>query len=223
MTSPERESLQQRWLAYQDLPALRNHWYWRPGWSSNRRFYTWHLTFADQDALTELVTTVQQQLRLPGLDLVPVEGLHLTTQGVGFTDEVSDEDLAAIVDAVTRQCAHLQPFDLNLGPVDPDAEGIGLLIQPWAPVTALRTAIRAGIGQVWPIVPEPENGFRPHVTVAYSGAEVPVDGPVAALVSLRDLPPATVQIHAVQLIALRRSKRAYVWDTVHTTPLGAST
>jgi len=25
-----------------------DHWWWRPGWSVGRKFYTWHLTFADQ-------------------------------------------------------------------------------------------------------------------------------------------------------------------------------
>jgi hypothetical protein len=36
---------------------------------------------------------------LPGLDLVPGQWLHLTTQGVGLTDEVSDTNLTAITSA----------------------------------------------------------------------------------------------------------------------------
>ncbi|MEV0136663.1 hypothetical protein AB0H83_50595, partial [Dactylosporangium sp. NPDC050688] len=140
MTSPERDSFDERWRAYRELLTLRNHWYWRPGWNADRQFYTWHITFAGEEQLTELVTTAQEHLRLPGLDLVPLEGLHLTTQGVGFTDEVSADDLAAIITAVTRQCAGLQPFSLNLGPLDPDAEGVGLLIQPWEPVNEVISA-----------------------------------------------------------------------------------
>ncbi|MET7394256.1 2'-5' RNA ligase family protein [Dactylosporangium sp. NPDC005572] len=220
MTSPEREHFEQRWLAYQNLRSLRNHWYWRPGWNANRQFYTWHITFAGQDELIELIRTVQHHLRLPSLDLVPLEGLHLTTQGIGFTDEVSDDDLKAIIAAVTRECAQLAPFDLNLGPVDPDAEGVGLLIEPWAPVTALRAAIRAGIATVWPTVPEPATGFRPHVTVAYSGSDAPVADAVAAIKPLRNVPPAKARIAAVQLIALHRPGRAYQWETIHTAPLG---
>ncbi|GAB3852483.1 2'-5' RNA ligase family protein [Dactylosporangium cerinum] len=221
MTTAERESLDTRWRAYRNLPALRNHWYWRPGWSPERRFYTWHITFAGQTALEQLVSDVQRHLRRPGLDLVPLEGLHLTAQGVGFTDEVSDGDLAAIIKGVTEQCARLRPFDLSLGPLDPDAEGIGLLIQPWAPVIDLRSAIRSGIAQVWPVVPEPADGFRPHVTVAYSGADVPPNDAITAIEPLREREPAIVRIAAVQLITLRRADRAYVWETVHTAPLGA--
>ncbi|MET7422057.1 2'-5' RNA ligase family protein [Dactylosporangium sp. NPDC005555] len=221
MTAPERDNFNQRWQAYQALEALRTHWYWRPGWRDERAFYTWHITFEGQDALAELVTAVQHHLRLPELDLVPLEGLHLTTQGVGFTDEVSDEDLAAIIAAVTSECGRLPPFNLGLGPVDPDAEGVGLLIQPWQPARALRTAIRAGIGTVWSNVPEPAEGFRPHVTVAYSGADVPVHTAVAAIAPLRNIPPAIARIAEVQLIALRRSGRTYLWDVIHTAPLGS--
>jgi hypothetical protein len=49
-------------------------------------------------------------------------------QGVGFTDEVSDADVGAIVSAAADQLRQLPPFDLTLGPVDPDHEGIGLLL-----------------------------------------------------------------------------------------------
>lgn len=66
----------------------------------------------------------------PGLDLVPLDGLRLTTQGVGFTDETPDSDIEAIVAATRQRCAGLPPLKLSLGPVD---EGIGLLVQPWDP------------------------------------------------------------------------------------------
>jgi hypothetical protein len=46
---------------------------------------------------------------LPGLDLVPGQWLHLTTQGVGFTDEVSDTDLTAITSAARTRLAAVEP------------------------------------------------------------------------------------------------------------------
>lgn len=42
---------------------------------------------------------------LPGLDLVPVQWLHLTVQAIGFTDVVRGGDLDQIVGAVGRRCA----------------------------------------------------------------------------------------------------------------------
>jgi len=220
MTSRELASFEGRWTAYQDLRTLTEHWYWRPGWRADRRFYTWHLTFEDQSELHELVTRLQQQLTLPGLDLVPLDGLHLTLQGLGFTDEVTDNDIAAIVAEARRRCARLAALELSLGPVDPDAEGIGLLVRPWNQVEHLRTTLRDAIATTWPSVPEPAEGFRPHVTIAYSGAPTPTPPIRAQVAQLRDLPPAQVTIRHVRLIALRRESHAYRWTTVATLPLG---
>ncbi len=220
MTGREQESLNGRWQAYQQLERLREHWYWRPGWRQGRSFYTWHLTFDGQTALFDLARRIQAILDLPGLDAVPMEGLHLTMQGVGFTDEVSSEDLAAIVAAARDRCAALAPFRLTLGPVDPDPEALALLVCPWAPVERVRLAIRDAIGSVWSEVPEPLDGFRPHVTVAYSGASVPVDEIRERIRALRDVAPISVDIGEVQLIALNRDERVYRWDVVESVPLG---
>ncbi|MEW2385555.1 2'-5' RNA ligase family protein [Micromonospora sp. NPDC047707] len=219
MSSRELANLHQRWTAYQDLPELTNHWYWRPGWRADRQFYTWHLTFEHQPQLHHLVTDLQRHLALPGLDLVPLDGLHLTMQGLGFTDEVSDADIEAIVAEARQRCGALPPLELSLGPVDPDAEGIGLLVRPWDRVEHLRATIRDAISAVWPTVPEPAQGFRPHVTIAYSGAPTPTEPIRARLAELRDQPPAKVNIRQMPLIALRRENRTYRWTTVATVPL----
>ncbi|MDZ5447072.1 2'-5' RNA ligase family protein [Micromonospora sp. 4G57] len=220
MTSRERDSLQQRWDAYQRLPELVEHWYWRPGWRPDRSFYTWHVTFEGQTALHDLVTSLQKELALPGLDPVPLDGLHLTMQGLGFTDEVHQQDLVRIIDEARNRCAALASIELTLGPVDPDAEGIGLLVAPWNAVEELRLTIRDAVGSVWTTVPEAADGFRPHVTIAYSGDSVPTQPIRARLVEVRDLTPVTVRITEVPLIALRREDRVYRWDTVATVRLG---
>ncbi|MFG3642511.1 2'-5' RNA ligase family protein [Micromonospora sp. NPDC047762] len=220
MSSRELASLHERWAAYQDLPKLTNHWYWRPGWRADRQFYTWHLTFEHQAELHHLVTDLQRQLTLPGLDLVPLDGLHLTMQGLGFTDEVTNSDIETVVAETRRRCAGLPPLELSLGPVDPDAEGIGLLIRPWDRVEHLRATIRDAIGAVWQTVPEAAEGFRPHVTIAYSGSQAPT-GPICdRLNAFRRQPPARVTIQQATLIALRREHRSYRWTTVATAPLG---
>lgn len=75
--------------------------------------------------------------------------------GLGFTDEVSDADIKAIVAETRRRSADLPPLELSLGLVDPDAEGVGLLVRPWDRVEHLRATIRDALGTVWPSVPEP--------------------------------------------------------------------
>ncbi|WP_309246267.1 2'-5' RNA ligase family protein [Verrucosispora sioxanthis] len=132
---------------------------------------------------------------------------------------MSDADIKAIVAETRRRSADLPPLELSLGLVDPDAEGVGLLVRPWDRVEHLRATIRDALGTVWPSVPEPAQGFRPHVTVAYSGAPAPTEPIRARLAELRDQPPARVTIRQVPLIALRRENRSYRWTTVATVPL----
>lgn len=220
MASREQASLARRWSAFEQASTLKEHWYWRPGWAPGRSFYTWHLIFAGQPALFDMVRRIQAALDLPGLDLVPLDGLHLTMQGVGFTDEVRREDVDAIVEAARSRCTALPPLRIDLGPVDPDPEGVGLLVSPWAPVERTRLAVRDAIGSVWSAVPESVDGFRPHVTVAYSGADVPAEQVRDRLRPLRSVPPVQISIGAIQLIALNRDGRVYLWDVVASVPFG---
>jgi 2'-5' RNA ligase len=219
----EQRNFEERWQAFQQLSHLTEHWYWRPGWARGRSFYAWHLTFEHAAELHRLVLQLQSGLTTPALDPVPSDGLHLTMQGIGFVDEVSDEDIAAIIEAARRRCRSLAPFDLTLGPVDPDSEGIGLLVNPWAPVERVRLTIRKAIADVWGAdgVPEPADGFRPHVTLAYSAADAPTDELCQRLAQLRTTLPVTVKVNQAQLIRLNRDEREYRWDPVTSVPFTA--
>ncbi|WP_308436999.1 hypothetical protein [Streptomyces finlayi] len=51
---------------------MRNHWWWRPGWATGRRFLTWHLTFAGQDDVHRLAAQYRDALKdVEGLSLIP--------------------------------------------------------------------------------------------------------------------------------------------------------
>ncbi len=200
---------------------IRDHWWWRPGWRVGRRFYTWHITFEGQHDLHWLVRAYQARLDMPELDLVPLDGLHLTMQGVGFTDEVSQQDLQKLVMAAGTRCALLAPFTLTLGPARVRPEGVNLPVTPEAPVRQLRMAIREAIAEVWgqERVPESAEGFTPHVTLAYSNA----DGPAAPLIERIEragAPQAVATIRAAQLIDLERDSHVYRWKTRAAVPLG---
>src|SRR3954451_16803090 len=108
-----------------DATQVRNHWYWRPGWSVATRFYTWHITFADQPAVVELANQYRPTLAgQPTLDVIPPQWLHLTMQGIGFVDKVETAHADAIVDAARRRCAELEPMDLTVGAPHVDPESI---------------------------------------------------------------------------------------------------
>ena len=214
-----------RWARLEQLEVLGDHWWWRPGWRAGRSFYTWHLTFAGAPEVARLAAGWQDGIAAPGLDPVPPEWLHLTLQGVGFTDEIAAGDVVAILAAAGERCARLRPFALTLGPADADPEGVPLSVRPWAPVDALRDAVRASIEQVWGGrgVPEPADGFRPHVTVAYSSGGTPAAPLRERLVRLRRvLPPVEITVREVSLIELRRGHQRYTWATRAVVPLGVA-
>jgi len=200
--------------------AMRDHWWWRPGWRPGRQFYTWHLTFTGQQQLYDLVDAYQQALRpLPGLDLIPHQWLHLTMQGVGFTDEVTEADARRIADAASIRLAAIPVPDLAFHRPVIFPEALVLPPAPAEPVHAIRTAIRAGIADVWGHVPERAEGFRAHLSLAYSNAASPAAPIAAALDQVRPA-PVTVTVQEASLIILNRDQRMYQWQTYASAPLG---
>lgn len=204
-----------------DDARMADHWFWRPGWRVGRRFYTWHLTFADAADLHRLAADYRKALApLPGLDLIPDRWLHLTMQGLGFTDEVDGGDVDAIVEAARARLAGVAPFTLVFDRPTITPEAIQWRVNPAGPA-AVRNALRAAIGDVWTTVPEPADGFKAHVSDAYSNADGP-QAPVRQALDRVESAPATVRVTGAQLIVLGRDSRAYEWTVHASVPLGAA-
>lgn len=193
--------------------TVANHWWWRPGWRPGRRMYTWHITFDGHPAVRGLAERTRQRLAgLPGLDLIPDKWLHLTTQGVGFTDEVTDADIEAITQAAQAQLKDLPPLDVMIGPARVASEGVAFGAAPHAGLTEIRQRLRQAIATVWSPGHVPEaSGWAPHVSVAYSNTTGPADPYINALGPAAETAQATVD--AVQLIVLGRDHHMYTWTT----------
>ncbi|TDD79920.1 2'-5' RNA ligase family protein [Actinomadura rubrisoli] len=197
--------------------SMRDHWWWRPGWKVGRRMYTWHITFDGQAELHQLVHEYQARLAgLPGLDPIPEQWLHLTTQGLGFADEVPDEVVVQVVGKVRSRLADVPPVEVSVGPAIVDPEVVRLKVHPAAALVPIRTAIRDAIIEATGSVGESPD-WNPHVSVAYSN----VEGPLAeiAAVLAEELPPVQTAIKDVQLILLGRDEQCYTWDTKAVVPL----
>lgn len=201
---------------------LRDHWWWRPGWSAGTRWYTWHLTFEDQPRFHDLVARHQQALAgHRGVDLVPRRWLHLTMQGQGDATTVPDDHRAAVAGAVRGRLARLAPPTVTFGRPVVRPEAIALPALPPAEVVAIRDAVRAGIAEVTGAEDVPENatGFQPHVTIAYSNRVQPA-GPIVELIDAVEVEPIEILLDAVQLIELHRDHRMYEWRAVEEVRLG---
>ena len=199
---------------------MRNHWWWRPGWSHGRSFYTWHLTFGDQPDVHRLADDYRRALGpLGGLDLIPDRWLHLTMQGIGFVDDVDEHLVRDIVDAAAQHLGEIPAFEITLtGPVL-DPEAVLIPVHPAEPVRAVRDATRAAITEVVGDAPESADGFVPHVSVAYSSSDGPA-APYAAAMEGLDVPPATARVDRAELIVLNRDNRMYEWERFAGVPLG---
>lgn len=200
---------------------IRNHWWWRPGWSMGSRFYTWHLTFDRAGEFHELVERYQRALSNDdSLDLVPRRWLHLTVQGLGFVGEVEADDVDRIVAAVRARLGRLPTMPLVFDAPRVRPEAVAFHPRSASGLLHIRTAIRDGIADVWGRggVPETMDGWQPHVTIAYAAE----DGSAAPVVQAIDLvQPGLVEvpITTASLILLNRDSRMYQWETLTTAPL----
>jgi hypothetical protein len=92
------------------VTAVSNHWWWRPGWRAGRHFYACHLTLEDQAQLRELVRQYQAAIaHLSNVDLIPPRWLHLTMQGIGFTDDISTADLDMVTERIRERLGEVSP------------------------------------------------------------------------------------------------------------------
>ncbi|MGV9455393.1 2'-5' RNA ligase family protein [Streptomyces sp. NPDC003635] len=200
---------------------MRNHWWWRPGWSVGRRFYTWHLTFEGQGDMHRLAAEYRAVLAPLGdsLTLIPDQWLHLTMQGIGFVEEIKEADVHAIAEAAGAQLANVPAFDLKVGPAVVDPEAVLLPVHPDGPVRAVRDAIRTAIGDVLGDIPERAEGFAPHISVAYSASDGPAD-PIGRALSGFEAAPAQVRISTAELIVIHRDHAMYEWTPFARVPLG---
>jgi hypothetical protein len=171
--------------------------------------------------LHRLVEAYQSTLAdLDSLDLIPLRWLHLTTQGIGFTDETSRYDVEAIADETTRRLADLPPVDIVFHKPVIRPEALALPPHPAGAVLAVRMVIRDAIASVWgsDSVPEAADRFDPHVSFAYVNADGPAQPALAALSTVSP-PPAEVAVKAASLIVLERDDHLYRWDTFSRAPL----
>jgi 2'-5' RNA ligase len=205
----------------QEPESMRNHWWWRPGWSVGRRFYTWHLTFEGQDDVHRLASEYRKALAPLGDILTPIPDrwLHLTMQGIGFVGDVEEEDIRKVAEAARVRLAAVPAFDVEIGPAVLDPEAVLLHCHPDGPVRAVRDAIRRAIGDVLGEVPERAEGFTPHVSVAYSASDGPAE-PIARVLSGLDLRPARARISGAELIVIHRDNHMYEWKSFAKVPLG---
>jgi 2'-5' RNA ligase len=194
-----------------------DHWN-RPGWFPGREAYYWYLTF-DSLQLARLAKQCQNDLKLSYLDPVPLNSLHLTLPKIGWSDEITDDELRRITETARELCLELRKFRLNVGPLSGSRGAVRFSVSPWRPLQSLSERLRSAVTSVRGTnCNEPE--FRPHIGIAYCNQVIPTDELMTRIERLRSLPPVEVAVDRVKLVRLRRQDKTYAWSTISKLPLG---
>ncbi|MFK4090335.1 2'-5' RNA ligase family protein [Kribbella sp. NPDC020789] len=203
------------------IDDVRDHWYWRPGWRQGRSFYTWHVTFRYAAALAALRNSYEPLLSsMPELTPVPRQWLHLTLQGVGFADKLTEADLEPIVAATRKRLEAVEPFGVTVGPAMVEAESLQLPVRPADPLRRLRAELRNAITDIWgddslPAFPD----LDPHISFGYWNRTAPA-APLRARLAEFGEKSTQLYVNEVSLIDLNRDQLCYQWTPYVALPLG---
>ncbi|WP_433179465.1 2'-5' RNA ligase family protein [Actinoallomurus sp. CA-150999] len=199
---------------------MTDHWWWRPGVRPGRRLYVWHILVGERPEVGRLVEECQARLEvISGLDPVPTRWLHMTTQIVGFADEISDSEIESMIDSVRERMCSVAPTTTILGRPLFHSEAVVLGVTPRDGLDAARAGIRQAVAvtvRTNQLADDPD--WIPHLSVAYSNS----DAPARPVIEAMQPPPAPVdvRIDRIDLVSQERVGHCYVWDRIATVILG---
>ncbi|MER7164730.1 2'-5' RNA ligase family protein [Micromonospora sp. NPDC000207] len=209
-------------MSIEHVEAMQDHWWWRPGWRVGRRFYACHFELGAQSALVDLVARWQVVLRdFSGLDLIPGRWLHLTTEGIGFVDEVGSDEVVELRQQLSVRLAALSTPVVTFHRPVVRPEAVYLPATPVESIEAVRSTIRDVVTEVLgdDRVEATPAQFRPHVSIAYSNTGQP-SRPIAEALSRVDVDPVTVALDRIGFLEFHRDYRMYEWTTVERLGIG---
>lgn len=209
------------------VTKVHNHWWWRPGWSLGRHFLACHLTFEDATELHRLVDRYQEALReVPNLDLIPRRWLHLTMRGIGFVDQLSQDQVRQLRRSIGDALQNVPPIDVTFSDIVVRPEAVYLPAHPASLLVELHSrigqAIESALGPgKCQEPPEQATSYRPHVSVGYVNADGPAQ-PIRDALATAASTTANVRITEVPLLVFNRDHRMYQWTGRDPIPLGTS-
>ncbi|WP_109506835.1 2'-5' RNA ligase family protein [Nocardioides speluncae] len=199
------------WDAFLALDTVENHWDRKP-WPAGARHLYWYLTFEGNSDLTHLARACQQGIADLRYDAVPDDALHLTMLRVGSAEDLAGPPLERVLKRAEASCAHIEPFEIELGPLSGSAGAARLSVSPWSDLDRLHQALfEATTADLEPTERPP---FRPHVGVAYGNRHRPAREVHTLIAEQRTRATVHVAVSDVHLVELRREGRAYKWEPV---------
>jgi 2'-5' RNA ligase len=182
----------------------------------------WHMLLGGHPEVVELARTTQERLSaFSGLHMTPLKWLHMTALIAGAADEIPEADIQRMAETATELLADTQPIPVTFGKILYHPEAIMIAATPpeaLIPVAeAAKTATRAVTGA--PGRPGNKLPWTPHATISYSTARQDA-APIIETLG-RELPEATIQVAAINLVIQQGPERLWDWHPVATVRLGS--
>jgi len=168
------------------------------------------MLFHDQPKVHELVAAAQRKLDgQPGLDMIPLPWLHMTTYVVGFADEVPDSAIEELIASAGRRFSLVTPIQISLGRIGYAEQAIVLVAEPFGALSPVLDAVREATREAGCVGHADTDPWLPHISIAYSNASIATAPIVAALG--RWLPEVEITIRSVSLVAQTQVGRSWQW------------
>jgi 2'-5' RNA ligase len=177
--------------------------------------------------MCERMADYQQALTgITGIDLIPPQWLHLTMQGIGFTDEINAAELVALDHALTAELSTINPPTVEFRYLTIHPEAIFLKAHPAEALYPLRSkmhdAVSSVLGAERFTEPVPDRAeFLPHVSIGYINRDDEAE-PIAAALDRLATRSVKVTFTKADLLEYHRDRRMYEWTSATPVPIGTA-
>jgi hypothetical protein len=149
----------------------------------------------------------------------------MTMQGIGFMDEISVAELAALDHALTAELATIEPPTVDFRRLTIQMEAVYLKAHPAEALYPLRSKMHAAVSSVLGLErftePAPDRTrFLPHVSIGYINRDAEA-GPIAAALGTLVARPVEVTFTKADILEYHRDHRMYEWITATPIAIGA--
>lgn len=151
------------------IRTVRNHWWWRPGWHSQRKTYDIY-ALVDGLLIDQTARALSALAGIDTLDIVqrfPPERLHLYS--VGFTDDIPSDNIRSHTLEINNKLVTRPPIELEVRRPVLLPDRIILPVYPQDAIYELRQSIKQAVNHRYTTSPESSPQFvqTPGITIAY--------------------------------------------------------
>ncbi|EST27416.1 2'-5' RNA ligase family protein [Streptomyces roseochromogenus] len=191
-------------------------------WPEGRRDYHWHLLASPEWAEETLFEPYRELTHRPGLAPVRPENFHVTVLHGPPVEEMSEREIADMVDEVRAGCAWIAPLELTLGRATVGSVAIECAGRPGAasrPLWELTVAATAkATGGRYEALPA---AHYPHASLAYGVGDVE-RLPMKVWLSDHGPRPVTMRVEQISLVSQWHDRREIMFERILDVPLGGS-